>query len=246
MRNPFPPKLFCLLTVLFFGMASVPAISAPTFIKTDLKKIRRLHSLHHKAEKLIAMNDLRGAVKIYSQIILMEPDDEVAYADMGKCYMVLGDLNRAEEAFQNALDINPENETAFLSLMKIHDPDGIAGDRQDTTHTSQVTEGDKATSDKEPVISSEVPSNNGTSEKSLTRVGDFSPPQSTAARNDMTFEERVQTALKNAGFYQGKIDGIIGPISIKAIQAFQKSHGLSADGKVGPKTWAQLEPFLTS
>ncbi|MDD3905807.1 MAG: peptidoglycan-binding domain-containing protein [Candidatus Omnitrophica bacterium] len=54
----------------------------------------------------------------------------------------------------------------------------------------------------------------------------------------------IQTALKNAGFYAGSIDGKIGPKTKKAIGEFQKSKGLKADGKVGPKTWAELEKYL--
>ena len=56
---------------------------------------------------------------------------------------------------------------------------------------------------------------------------------------------QIQTALKNAGFYTGTIDGKIGPMSKKAIIEFQKANGLQADGKVGPKTWAALEKYLT-
>ena len=54
----------------------------------------------------------------------------------------------------------------------------------------------------------------------------------------------IQTALKNAGFYTGEIDGKIGPMSKKAIEAFQQANGLKADGKVGPKTWALLSKYL--
>ncbi len=50
----------------------------------------------------------------------------------------------------------------------------------------------------------------------------------------------IQTALKNAGFYNGKIDGKLGPMSKKAIEAFQKANNLKADGKVGAKTWEAL------
>jgi len=56
----------------------------------------------------------------------------------------------------------------------------------------------------------------------------------------------IQTALKNAGFYEGNIDGILGPMTKKAIEEFQKENGLGVDGKVGPKTWAKLKPFLNS
>ena len=50
----------------------------------------------------------------------------------------------------------------------------------------------------------------------------------------------IQTALKNAGFYAGNIDGKIGPKSKQAIEDFQKANGLKADGKVGAKTWEAL------
>lgn len=56
--------------------------------------------------------------------------------------------------------------------------------------------------------------------------------------------KEIQTALKNAGFYTGTVDGKIGSKSKKAIEEFQKANGLTADGKVGPKTWAALGPYL--
>ncbi len=54
----------------------------------------------------------------------------------------------------------------------------------------------------------------------------------------------IQTALKNAGFYTGAIDGKIGPNTKRGITEFQKSQGLTADGKVGPKTWGVLVRYL--
>ena len=58
--------------------------------------------------------------------------------------------------------------------------------------------------------------------------------------------EDMQVALKNAGFYTGNIDGKIGPMSKKAIEAFQKANGLTADGKVGSKTWSLLSKYLNA
>ncbi len=54
----------------------------------------------------------------------------------------------------------------------------------------------------------------------------------------------IQTALKNAGFYAGKIDGDIGSLTEKAVKEFQSKNNLKADGKVGPKTWAVLSQYL--
>jgi peptidoglycan hydrolase-like protein with peptidoglycan-binding domain len=55
----------------------------------------------------------------------------------------------------------------------------------------------------------------------------------------------IQGALKNAGFYTGSVDGKLGAKTKKAITEFQKANGLSADGKVGPKTWSILSKHLT-
>ncbi|MBL8013796.1 MAG: peptidoglycan-binding protein [Candidatus Omnitrophica bacterium] len=55
---------------------------------------------------------------------------------------------------------------------------------------------------------------------------------------------QIQEALKNAGYYEGKIDGSIGPKTKKAIEKFQTENGLKADGKVGRKTWSKLGVHL--
>jgi peptidoglycan hydrolase-like protein with peptidoglycan-binding domain len=66
------------------------------------------------------------------------------------------------------------------------------------------------------------------------------PPQGPYKPTDI----EIQTALKNAGFYAGNIDGKIGPKSKKAIEDFQSANGLKVDGKVGAKTWEALAKYL--
>ena len=66
-----------------------------------------------------------------------------------------------------------------------------------------------------------------------------------SSASDLTRDQQIQTALKNAGLYQGNVDGKLGPASKRAVQAFQQAQGLKVDGKVGPKTWAALEPYLS-
>lgn len=46
----------------------------------------------------------------------------------------------------------------------------------------------------------------------------------------------IQKKLKQLGYYKGKIDGIIGSQSLKAIKKFQKDYGLKVDGIVGKNT----------
>jgi peptidoglycan hydrolase-like protein with peptidoglycan-binding domain len=53
----------------------------------------------------------------------------------------------------------------------------------------------------------------------------------------------IQQALKNAGFYQGNVDGKSGPMTREAIKEFQRVHGLTDDGVVGKQTWAKLKTY---
>jgi len=53
----------------------------------------------------------------------------------------------------------------------------------------------------------------------------------------------IQTALKNAGFDPGPVDGKMGPRTRQAIKEFQKAKGLVPDGVVGPKTWGMLSKY---
>ena len=65
------------------------------------------------------------------------------------------------------------------------------------------------------------------------------------APDENTKNRQVQTALKNAGYDPGTIDGKLGQKSKKAIKDFQAANGLKADGKVGPKTWSKLSTYLS-
>ncbi len=58
--------------------------------------------------------------------------------------------------------------------------------------------------------------------------------------------KEIQQALKNAGYYDGKIDGVKGKNTKKAIKDFQKSNGLQADGVVGRRTWDLLSNHLSA
>lgn len=55
---------------------------------------------------------------------------------------------------------------------------------------------------------------------------------------------KVQTALRNAGFDPGTIDGQIGPRTQEALKEFQKAHGLTADGRLDKQTWDLLRQYL--
>ncbi len=108
---------------LFASKLRAAESAQKSFTSITQDDMNQIKNLHERAEKLIAGHNFRDAIDVYSEILLTEPDDDDAYARMGQSYMILGDFNRAKDAFQNALDINPDNEIAVIGLRKIADPD---------------------------------------------------------------------------------------------------------------------------
>ena len=58
------------------------------------------------------------------------------------------------------------------------------------------------------------------------------------APGDVTSE--VQQALAQQGYYQGPIDGILGPMTRSAIERFQADHGLAVTAAIDQQTLASL------
>lgn len=200
--------LTCLWT-LFAGQAQ----GSESFIRTAPETLSRVEDLHRRAEHRIVGDDFRGALSVYTDILLIEPDDETAYVNMGRCYMILGDFDRAKDAFRNALAIDPDNELAAEGLTLILDPDGRASD-----------ESEPAPSIPAPEPGAEL----------LHIPGILKAPE----------PAEVQQALKNAGLYDGAVDGQLGLKSREGIQRFQMRRGLLPDGIAGPKTWELLKRYL--
>ena len=51
---------------------------------------------------------------------------------------------------------------------------------------------------------------------------------------------RIQTKLRELGFYNGKVDGIYGSATQRAVKRFQSSVGITSDGIAGSKTLLYL------
>ncbi len=51
---------------------------------------------------------------------------------------------------------------------------------------------------------------------------------------------QIQQKLRNWGYYTGNVDGVYGSKTVAAVKYFQRTNGLTADGKCGPKTLAAL------
>ena len=59
-------------------------------------------------------------------------------------------------------------------------------------------------------------------------------------RGDQIFPVRPLQQLLRARNHPVAVDGIFGPLTEAAVEAFQQSSGLTADGIVGPLTWPKL------
>jgi peptidoglycan hydrolase-like protein with peptidoglycan-binding domain len=57
---------------------------------------------------------------------------------------------------------------------------------------------------------------------------------------DRAFPVRPLQQLLRARDHSVAVDGIFGPRTKSAVQAFQRSKGLAPDGIVGPRTWPRL------
>jgi Ca-activated chloride channel family protein len=60
-------------------------------------------------------------------------------------------------------------------------------------------------------------------------------------KGDKGFQvERLQTALKKAGFYKGAVDGVYAQEVVDAVKELQKTKGIDVDGIAGPTTLRAL------
>jgi peptidoglycan hydrolase-like protein with peptidoglycan-binding domain len=50
----------------------------------------------------------------------------------------------------------------------------------------------------------------------------------------------IQRRLRTLGYEPGPVDGRFGPLTTRAVERFQTTHALAADGEVGPRTSARL------
>ncbi len=58
--------------------------------------------------------------------------------------------------------------------------------------------------------------------------------------------KKLQTKLKNWGYYTGTVDGIYGTQTVNAVKYFQRKNGLTVDGIAGTKTLAAMGISTTS
>ena len=68
--------------------------------------------------------------------------------------------------------------------------------------------------------------------------------QAEAAVRDYT--TALQKSLRDAGYYDGEVDGVYGPATVDAVEALQQAHGLPSTGTVDKATAAALQGDLAA
>lgn len=78
--------------------------------RLDLEqKASALKDAHERALELVSRNRLAEAAQLYEEILLRDPDDDEAYMILGHTSILMGRYERAEQAFANAVHIDPAN-----------------------------------------------------------------------------------------------------------------------------------------
>ncbi len=121
---------------------------------------------------------------------------------------------------------------AFQKATKIK-ADGLAGSK-----TLELLEQQAANAGSNSSASSNNSGSSGSGTNSSSASGNFSR----TLRRGYTGQDvkDVQAQLKTLGYYSGSVDGVYGSGSIEGVRAFQRAHGLEADGLVGSATFAKL------
>ncbi len=86
--------------------------------------------MHERALQYVTEGRFRDAVQLYEEIVMKNPDDDEAYLIMGHTYLLMGQYQKAERAFQNAVHIDPANTgeiVPFYENTVIQNPDSDSG-----------------------------------------------------------------------------------------------------------------------
>lgn len=254
--NAHKNSFILLFVLVFLALDSAPVWAGPgLFTTVTPEKVAKLEALHRQATDLLLKNDFEGSIRVYSDILLLEPDDETAYTALGQIHLVLGQYKKSYEAFQNALHINPDNQVAAVGIQKIMDPDGVEGmispEQARTENTASAPPSRiSAALTTQYMKSAKMAArfSAGRTKKDIPAPAQHveTPPRPSAESTRPGFlnAQRIQMALKNAGFYHGRVNGLIGESTKRAIVSFQKEKKLPATGKITSETWRALSAEL--
>lgn len=94
------------------------------------------------------------------------------------------------------------------------------------------------------ILESKMQSMEGTGENVSLSIPSEGREESSSVSADSMTKKQIQMALRNAGYYDGSVDGKIGPKTKAAVKKFQSDMGLKADGIAGKNTREKLVKYL--
>jgi len=100
------------------------------------KDLRQPELLHLKGLNYIQLGDFAAAIEYLHQSSIHDPINEKIWQDLGSAYRVhIHDSEKALEAFQNSLQINPKSSSAYNGLGVVH---AQLGNRQEAIEMLQL------------------------------------------------------------------------------------------------------------
>ena len=125
-------------------------------------------------------------------------------------------------AFQKANDISATGVATKATLNKLYSASAKdADDLKDDEAAREEEDEEESKKEQDPEDTNDV------------TVGGYTTLKWGATGADV---KKLQQALKNRGYYSGKIDSTFGSGVYAAVKAFQKQYGLKVDGVAGPAT----------
>jgi len=115
----------CLALIYYSNKTYSPAIKHWTRVlkyTTDPKAYPFFDALHMRAKSYLQMNDFENAIVDFSEVIRLGVSEELIldYIGRGFCYLRTGETDKARQDFQNALELDPNDETAKEFLENIN------------------------------------------------------------------------------------------------------------------------------
>jgi serine/threonine protein kinase/Flp pilus assembly protein TadD len=79
-------------------------------------QLPRLDALYLEAIHATVTRDFPGAIKAYSELVRLSPDDPQVYVDLGRAYEKNDEIKKAIESYVEGTNRNPRDATAFLRV----------------------------------------------------------------------------------------------------------------------------------